>query len=184
MLRRIGGPDSAGSLLALDDIAPALVQFAIGFAYGEVLSRPALDLKTRQVCTVGALTAMGHAAPQLKWHIDAALNVGVAPSQIFEIQGIANAYAGRPEAAMAIAAPPLDAPALDHLTRELATVALLTALGTRPAALKQHLDAALQRGASHEQIIEVLQQMAVYAGFPAALNGVAAAREVFDAARK
>ena len=40
---------------------------------------------------------------------------------------------------------------------------------------------ALAAGASREQIVHVLEQMAIYAGFPAALNGVSAAREVFTA---
>jgi len=68
---------------------------------------------------------------------------------------------------------------LDPVTRELAAVALLTAIGTQPAALKHHLRAALAAGATRAQIVLVLEQMAIYAGFPAALNGVAAAREVF-----
>ncbi|MNW16481.1 Carboxymuconolactone decarboxylase family protein [compost metagenome] len=41
------------------------------------------------------------------------------------------------------------------------------------------MQAALNVGVSREEIVEVLMQMAVYAGFPAALNGLAAAREVF-----
>ena len=55
----------------------------------------------------------------------------------------------------------------------------MTAIATQRAALKNHLRAALTAGATREQIVHVLEQMAVYAGFPAALNGVAAAREVF-----
>ena len=45
-----------------------------------------------------------------------------------------------------------------------------------------HLQAALNVGVTREEIVEVLMQMAVYAGFPAALNGLTAAREVFAAA--
>lgn len=45
-----------------------------------------------------------------------------------------------------------------------------------------HLQAALNVGVTREEVVEVLMQMAVYAGFPAALNGLAAAREVFAAA--
>ena len=60
-LLRIGGPEAAAPLTALNDVAPDLVRFAIDFAYGEVLSRPRLDLKMRQLCTVAALSAMGMA---------------------------------------------------------------------------------------------------------------------------
>ena len=45
-----------------------------------------------------------------------------------------------------------------------------------------HLQAALNVGITREEIVEVLMQMAVYAGFPAALNGLTAAREVFAVA--
>jgi 4-carboxymuconolactone decarboxylase len=38
----------------------------------------------------------------------------------------------------------------------------------------------LNVGSSRGDVVEVIQQMAVYAGFPAALNGLAAAREVFE----
>jgi 4-carboxymuconolactone decarboxylase len=32
---------------------------------------------------------------------------------------------------------------------------------------------------AHEEIVEVIMQMSVYAGFPAALNGLFAAKDVF-----
>lgn len=60
-------------------------------------------------------------------------------------------------------------------------IAALTALGNATPQLKVHLQAALNVGVTREEIVEVLMQMAVYAGFPAALNGLAAAREVFAA---
>jgi len=170
----MGGPDAAAPILALSDIAPDLVRFAIDFAFGEVLSRPGLDPKTRELCTVAALSAMGHAVPQLSWHSDAALHVGARPSEVDEVRRIAAMYA-------AGSAAHGSAPAeLDDVTRELATVALLTALGTLSVALKHHLRAALDAGASREQVIGVIEQMAVYAGFPAALNGIAVAREVLE----
>ena len=70
-------------------------------------------------------------------------------------------------------------PGLDLHSRQIATVAALTALGTASPQLKVHIDGALNVGCTREEIIEVIIQMAVYAGFPAALNGLAAAKEVF-----
>ncbi len=70
-------------------------------------------------------------------------------------------------------------PGLDLKSREIATVAALTALGTIPQ-LKVHIHGALNVGCSKEEIKEVIIQMAVYAGFPAALNGMFAAKEVFQ----
>lgn len=63
--------------------------------------------------------------------------------------------------------------------REIATVAALTALGNAAPQLRVHIHAALHVGCSPAQIVETVMQMAVYAGFPAALNGLAVTREVF-----
>ena len=64
--------------------------------------------------------------------------------------------------------------------RELATIAALTAMGNAQPQLKVHLSAALNVGLSRTEIIETIIQMAVYAGFPAALNGLFAAKEIFS----
>jgi 4-carboxymuconolactone decarboxylase len=58
-------------------------------------------------------------------------------------------------------------------------VAALTALGNAAPQLKVHIHGALNVGCSREEVIEITMQMAVYAGFPAALNGLFAAKEVF-----
>jgi len=63
--------------------------------------------------------------------------------------------------------------------REIATVAALCALGNAQPQLRVHLHAALHVGCKPSEIVEVVMQMAVYAGFPAALNGLSAVREVF-----
>lgn len=63
--------------------------------------------------------------------------------------------------------------------REIATVAALTALGNAQPQLKVHIHGALNVGCTRQEVIEIMTQMAVYAGFPAALNGTFAAKEVF-----
>jgi 4-carboxymuconolactone decarboxylase len=98
---------------ALADIAPDFARYLIEFPFGDIYARPGLGLREREIATIAALTALGNAAPQLKVHIEAGLNVGL----------------GR------------------------------------------------------EEIIETIMQMAVYAGFPAALNGLFAAKEVFAGRR-
>jgi 4-carboxymuconolactone decarboxylase len=189
-LLRIGGPQAAAPITAMNDIAPDLVRFAIDFAYGEVLSRPGLDLKMRQLCTVAALSAMGTATPQLKWHIDGALNVGWAASDILDavMLGAANTGSAAVGRSLTTAREVFEArgagaeavAALDDATTALISIAALTAVANAPARLKAHIRAALDAGASRDQIIEVIEQMAVYAGFPAALNGIAAARDAFE----
>ncbi len=74
----------------------------------------------------------------------------------------------------------LSRPAIDLRTREMLTVAALTAMGTTQSQLEFHIRAALNVGVSREEVAEIILQMAVYAGVPAFMNGVAAARKVFD----
>lgn len=108
-LKEIDGEVGEQVVESLKDIAPDFARYLIEFPFGDIYSRPGLDLKSREIAVVAALTAMGNAAPQLKVHIHGALNTG----------------------------------------------------------------------SSEREVIEVIMQMAVYAGFPAALNGLLAAREVF-----
>ena len=68
---------------------------------------------------------------------------------------------------------------LDLRSREIATIAALAAIGNATPQLKVHIRAGLNVGLTQDEIIEILIQMAVYAGFPAALNGLFAAKTVF-----
>jgi 4-carboxymuconolactone decarboxylase len=68
---------------------------------------------------------------------------------------------------------------LDLKSREIATIAGLTTLGHCQPQLKVHIRAALNVGCTKTEIIEVIMQMAIYAGFPAALNALFSAKEVF-----
>ena len=71
-------------------------------------------------------------------------------------------------------------PGLGLREREIATVAALCALGNAVPQLRVHVKAALHVGCTPTEILEVVMQMSVYAGFPAALNGLAVVREVFE----
>ncbi len=70
-------------------------------------------------------------------------------------------------------------PGLGLRDRQVATIAALTALGTATPQLKVHIEAGLNVGLSRDEIVEIIMQMSVYAGFPAALNGLFVAKEVF-----
>lgn len=111
MLQRVDGKGGDAVVNSLKDIAPDFARYLVEFPFGDIYARPGLDLRSREIATIAALTALGNAAPQLKVHIAAGLNVGL----------------------------------------------------------------------TQEEITEVIMQMAVYAGFPAALNGLFAAKEVFAA---
>lgn len=109
-LKEIDGEAGERVVESLAGIAPDFARYLVEFPFGDIYSRPGLDLKSREIAVVAALTALGNAAPQLKVHVHGALNAG----------------------------------------------------------------------ASRTEIVETIMQMAVYAGFPAALNGLAVAREVFE----
>ena len=109
-LKEIDGEAGERVIASLRDIAPDFARYLIEFPFGDIYSRPALDLKSREIAVVAALTALGNAAPQLRVHIHGALNVGC----------------------------------------------------------------------TRQEVVETIMQMAVYAGFPAALNGLFAAKEVFQ----
>ena len=73
----------------------------------------------------------------------------------------------------------LSRPQLGLRDREIATLAALAALGNAPTQLKAHIEGALNVGLTRDEIVEVLMQMAVYAGVPAAINALQTAGEVF-----
>lgn len=228
---------------ALKDIAPDLARMAISFTYGEIYSRPVLDLRQRQFVTVAALAAMGGAEPQLRFHIAGALNVGCSPREIVELMIHLVVYAGFPAALNGVSAardvfrekcvdvaPVSVSPSatryddgvaglravdgavgervveslneiapdlgrfvvefafgdvysrtgIDLVLRELITVAALTAMGSATPQLKVHMHGFLNVGGTWEELVEVITQIAAYAGFPRAVNGALAAKEVLQ----
>ena len=64
--------------------------------------------------------------------------------------------------------------------RSLITIAALTALN-RPHELEIHLGLGLDNGLSRKEICEVIMHMAVYGGWPVAVEGMRSARQVFAA---
>ena len=88
----------------LQDIAPDFATYLVEFPFGDIYARPGLDLRSRQIATVAALTALGTAAPQLKVHIAGALNVGCTREEITEVIMQIAVYAGFPAALNGLAA--------------------------------------------------------------------------------
>ncbi|WP_250459276.1 carboxymuconolactone decarboxylase family protein [Microbulbifer litoralis] len=97
-LREIDGEAGKKVIESLREIAPDLARYIVEFPFGDVYSRPQLDLKSREIATVAVLTAMGNAAPQLRVHIHGALNVGCTPQEIIEVIIQMAVYAGFPAA--------------------------------------------------------------------------------------
>ena len=72
-------------------------------------------------------------------------------------------------------------PGLSKRDRSLITVATLIAL-YRTDQLRGHIGRALDNGVTKDEIGEVINHMAFYAGWPTASNAVRVAKEVFDSA--
>lgn len=71
-------------------------------------------------------------------------------------------------------------PALGTKTREIVTLSSLITLGYALPELRVHMIGALRTGCTRGEILEIIMQVAVYAGFPAALNALQVARELFE----
>jgi 4-carboxymuconolactone decarboxylase len=77
------------------DLVPGLEDYALGINFGEIWSRPALDVKTRCAITIGALTALGVEA-QIKSYVGYALNAGWSPEEVTEMFVQCISYCGLP----------------------------------------------------------------------------------------
>ena len=97
-LSEIDGDAGHEVIESLKDVCPDLAKYVIEFPFGDIYSRTGLDLKSREIATVAALTAMGNCRPQLKVHINAALNVGCTPEEVKEVVLQMSVYAGFPAA--------------------------------------------------------------------------------------
>jgi 4-carboxymuconolactone decarboxylase len=97
-LTAIDGEGGERVVSGLADIAPDFARYLIEFAFGDIYSRPGLDLRAREIATIAALTAIGTATPRLKVHIEAGLNVGLSREEITEIIMQMAVYAGFPAA--------------------------------------------------------------------------------------
>ena len=103
-LKEVDGEAGEKVLASLRDIAPEFGDYVIEFAFGDIYCRPGLDLRSREIAVVAALTALGTAGPQLRVHLHAALNVGVSRREVVETIMMMGVYAGFPAALNGLAA--------------------------------------------------------------------------------
>ena len=83
-LTEIDGGAGEEVVARLAGISPDFAKFLVE-SFGDVYARPQLSLREREIATIAALTALGHAQPQLKVHVNAGLNVGLSREEIIEI---------------------------------------------------------------------------------------------------
>ena len=84
-MRAIFGPGIESALKGLAATSPDLARCLVEFPFADIYTRPGLDLKTREMLTVAALTVLGYPQAELKEHIRGALNVGCTRDEILEI---------------------------------------------------------------------------------------------------
>lgn len=102
VLEAVDGEAGTRVIDSLADIAPELAHQIVAWGFGEIYARPGLAPRDRQLVTLGMLTALGGAEPQLQVHISAALNVGLTPTEIIEALLHSAVYCGIPRALNAV----------------------------------------------------------------------------------
>lgn len=98
ILKTVDGDAGEAVIDSLSDIAPDFARYIIEYPFGDIYARDQLDLKSREIATVAALTALGTAQPQLHVHIHGALNTGCSKDEVIEIIIQMSVYAGFPAA--------------------------------------------------------------------------------------
>jgi 4-carboxymuconolactone decarboxylase len=102
VLQRLSGDSIEQVTNKVAEIAPDFARMTIEFPFGDLYSRGALDLRSREIAAVSALAALGR-IPQLRVHVLAALNLGVTREEIVELLMQISIYAGFPPALNALA---------------------------------------------------------------------------------
>ena len=91
-----GGHAGAAMVAEMQDICPAFADMTIDWAIGGIMDRPGLDLLTRELILIASCVTMGHAAPQIVAHTEAARKLGASREQIVETLLQLTFYAGGP----------------------------------------------------------------------------------------
>lgn len=102
VLQQLSGDSIEQVTNKVAEIAPDFARMTIEFPFGDLYSRAALDLRSREIGAVSALAALGR-IPQLRVHVIAALNLGVTRAEIVELLMQISIYAGFPPALNALA---------------------------------------------------------------------------------
>ncbi|HKR81924.1 MAG TPA: carboxymuconolactone decarboxylase family protein [Candidatus Saccharimonadales bacterium] len=98
VLSAIDGEAGRQVVAGLAEVSPDLAHHVVAWGFGDIYARPGLKPRDRQLVTLGMLTALGGCEPQLKVHINAALNVGLSKEEIVETFLHSAVYCGFPRA--------------------------------------------------------------------------------------
>lgn len=95
-LKEIDGEAGEQVVESLKNISPELSRFIIEYSFGEVYSLNALENKAKEIVAISSLIAQG-ALPQLKVHLQGALNTGNTINEVKEIILQMSVYCGFPK---------------------------------------------------------------------------------------
>lgn len=101
-MRRIGPEQTVRTLSSFSPIAPDLAAYLVEYAFGDIASRPGLDLKHREFAAVAALAALGTAREQLRASLHDALDLGWTQDELVELLMQISVHAGFPAAINAL----------------------------------------------------------------------------------
>lgn len=101
-MRRHFGDEADAHIEKLKSISPEFAKINVEFPFGELYTRDVLDEKTRELCTIAALTVEGHCLPELKLHAVGALNCGATREEVVEVIIQMIVYCGFPAATNAL----------------------------------------------------------------------------------
>lgn len=101
-IRKQLGPMADGYIRRIKALSPEFAWVNVTFPFAELYTRDVIDLKTRELCTVAALTVQGFSLPELRLHINAALRCGASRGEVAEIITQMIAYCGFPAATNAL----------------------------------------------------------------------------------
>ena len=96
VLEQVDGEAGQRIVNSLADTSPELGHQVVAWAFGDMYARPELPPRDRQLVTLGVLAALGGCEIELEVHINAALNVGLAPTEIAEALLHSAVYCGVP----------------------------------------------------------------------------------------
>jgi 4-carboxymuconolactone decarboxylase len=101
VMGQLFGGGVRGEAMPARALVPEFFELASTFCFGGFWSRPQLDLRSRSLCTVAQLAALGK-TNELKIHLQGAMNLGVTREELLEVLMQTSQYAGIPAAVEAL----------------------------------------------------------------------------------
>jgi alkylhydroperoxidase/carboxymuconolactone decarboxylase family protein YurZ len=102
VMRRLWGERTGdGPGTPAQRLAPEFFEMVTRFCFGGFWARPQLDLRSRSLCTVAQLAALGR-TDELRGHLMGALSLGISREELIEVLMQTSQYAGIPAAVGAL----------------------------------------------------------------------------------